>query len=280
MLVSSLCLSFGFLAQTAPPPKAVVYLEREVPLWSRQNQCFSCHNNGDAARALIRAGRTAALRETLAFLGAPDRWQLNRGHPASSDRKLARAQFTVALSEAVGAGLLPQAALRGAAVSLVADQDADGAWRSESGELQIGSPVTWGTPLLTLLAAQATERGGEAAAAARARRWLANFAPKSQLEVAVAILAGREGFTARLGRGQNADGGWGAYPQSPSEVFDTALAVLALQGPAADRGRAYLLRTQLPDGGWPETTRPSGGQSYAQHISTSAWAAIALLGRR
>jgi len=34
---------------------------------------------------------------------------------------------------------------------------------------------------------------------------------------------------------------------------------------------------QQPAGGWPETTRPSGGVSYAEHISTTAWALYALL---
>jgi hypothetical protein len=43
------------------------------------------------------------------------------------------------------------------------------------------------------------------------------------------------------------------------------------------RGRAYLLATQERDGGWPETTRPAGSDSYAQRLSTSGWAALALL---
>ena len=34
---------------------------------------------------------------------------------------------------------------------------------------------------------------------------------------------------------------------------------------------------QEPDGGWVETTRPSGNQSYAQRVSTSGWATLALL---
>ena len=46
-----------------------------------------------------------------------------------------------------------------------------------------------------------------------------------------------------------------------------------------DRGRSYLIRTQESDGGWPETTRPSGNLSYAHRIPTSGWATQALLER-
>jgi len=57
--------------------------------------------------------------------------------------------------------------------------------------------------------------------------------------------------------------------------------VLALRAAGEDamaaRGREFLLRMQHADGGWPETTRPAGGVSYAEHISTTAWALEALL---
>jgi hypothetical protein len=46
---------------------------------------------------------------------------------------------------------------------------------------------------------------------------------------------------------------------------------------AMARARVFLIATQQPDGGWPATTRPPGGQSYAQHISTTGWATLALL---
>jgi hypothetical protein len=90
-----------------------------------------------------------------------------------------------------------------------------------------------------------------------------------------------------LSKAQAADGGFGPYLASAPEVFDTALALLAM-AQAGDtrstasirRARDYLIRAQLESGGWKETTRPSGYQSYAQHISTSAWATLALLETR
>ena len=42
------------------------------------------------------------------------------------------------------------------------------------------------------------------------------------------------------------------------------------------RGRAYLVKQQIEDGSWPETTRPAQQESYAQRISTTAWATLAL----
>jgi squalene cyclase len=68
-------------------------------------------------------------------------------------------------------------------------------------------------------------------------------------------------------------------------VFDTAIVLLALaatgkQAGVMDhirRGRNFLATRQNPDGGWPATTRPPGGESYAQRLSTTGWATLALL---
>jgi hypothetical protein len=46
------------------------------------------------------------------------------------------------------------------------------------------------------------------------------------------------------------------------------------------RGRAYLVANQNPDGSWAETTRPAGAESYAQRLSTTGWATLALLATR
>jgi hypothetical protein len=72
--------------------------------------------------------------------------------------------------------------------------------------------------------------------------------------------------------------------QSPSAVFDTALVVLSLKEAGGEggkemlrRGRDYLLATQEKDGSWPETVRTAGENSYAQKLSTTGWATLALL---
>src|SRR5579859_38292 len=94
----------------APPPspeeRALGYLAREVPRWSKKNRCYSCHNNGDAARALYVAVRlrraipAGALADTTHWLERPAGWDHNGGEGPYSDQKLARLHFAGALAEA------------------------------------------------------------------------------------------------------------------------------------------------------------------------------------
>jgi hypothetical protein len=91
-----------------------------------------------------------------------------------------------------------------------------------------------------------------------------------------------------LRQGQSQSGGWGPFVLSPPEVYDTALALIGLAASRdptrgrvlLSRGREFLIAQQQADGSWIETTRPSGGESYAQRISTCGWAAMALLATR
>jgi prenyltransferase beta subunit len=94
----------------------------------------------------------------------------------------------------------------------------------------------------------------------------------------------RDSCVTILRNGQSRDGGWGPYVTSAPQVFDTAMAVQALAlldrpglEDAVDRGKAYLVSRQHADGSWPETTRPADQESYAQRISTTGWALLALL---
>jgi Prenyltransferase and squalene oxidase repeat len=269
---------------------ALAFLSREVPRWSLENHCYSCHNNGDAARTLYLARQrgyqipAVALADTTAWLLEPAKWDQIHGAPAASDKKLGRIQFSAALAEAFRTGAVRETGpLWTAAKSLVKLQDPDGSWRVDTGGLP-GAPATYGTALATYMARRTLEtasRSRYAAPIARATQWLGSTKPASTLDAAALLLASPARTDCRklLLDVQTSDGGWGAQPKMPAEAFDTAMVLLALRGKgtAADRGRALLLKMQDAEGAWPETTRPSGGQSYAERISTAAWVVYALL---
>jgi hypothetical protein len=289
-------LAFFFFSASTPQQRVVDFLIGEVPRWSRENHCFSCHNNGDAARALYLASSRGyavpreALADTTRWLAEPGRWDENHGNPAASDRKLARIQFAAALAEAWRAGAVrDRRPLMEAAESLLPYQEQDGSWRVDTGGLP-GAPATYGAALATYMARRTLETAGPshyASSIARANRWFEVTAPGNTLDAAAMLLAMPRSAVVRrkclpliLGA-QTSDGGWGPQPHLPAEAFDTAVVLLALDAagerkPIA-RGRALLLHMQEAGGGWPETTRPSGGQSYAERISTAGWVAYALL---
>jgi hypothetical protein len=265
-------------AAVAPEQRAADYLAREVPKWARENGCYSCHNNGDGARALFAARRAglsvpdAALAGTVEWLREPAKWSESHGNPGVTNIKLANIQFAAALLDA---GLSDRKPLAGAADALLRLQDADGSWKVDAGGIP-GAPATYGVALATYMARRVLTAAGSTAAAERATVWLRDAKPGNVVDAAGIALAlpERRDAIAFLERAQNRDGGWG-------ETFDTAIAILALdrarETAAVERGRAALLRLQQPAGGWQETTRPPGGVSYAEHISTTAWALYTLL---
>jgi hypothetical protein len=301
----------------APAPsvveRAVTYLAAEVPRWRQEHPCYSCHNNGDAARALVTAAGLghqvgSSIDDTVAWISTPERWDSNALRGGSEDLPLARIQFSSALMSMVAWGRAGADAIDRAAALLVGHQRDDGSFRLSDSQI-LGNATFYGTALATsmahrVLAASKTDAAEKAAA--RARAWLRSADTASVLDAASVLLGlERDGDAEAIGRRQQSlavlkrsqgpDGGWGPYVTSQSEVFDTALALMALvmvrnvealYGPtytgreleaAIAAARKYLEGNQNPDGSWVETTRPSGGESYAQRISTSAWALQALL---
>ncbi len=312
LLCLTLCIGAGFFVQRPAPviaetaeAKALAFLIREVPAWSTNNGCFSCHNNGDAARALYVAAHSgrrvppAALAATTAWLNAPAHWDENKGDPGFSDKRLADVQFSTALLTAFETGHVREVRpLQAAAHKLAAAQAADGSWQIDAGNT-LGSPATYGTPLATWLALRVLRQAKLVetdAAQQRAERWLRQLTPQNVFSAATLLLfsarepgapASRKRATCLklLRRAQTRDGGWGPYADAPPEAFDTALVLLALAEVKQEagvkelrrRGRHYLLTQQTAAGNWPATTRPSGGDSYAQMMSTTGWATLALL---
>ena len=285
---------------SAAERKAIAFLSREIPAWFSENHCYSCHNNGDGARALYEAARlghelpAGTLVNTTAWLAKPSSWDQNKGDPGFSDKRLANLQFAASLVSALAAGhVTNREALSTAARRVAADQGTNGAWEIDTQSVA-GSPATYGSVLATHTALNVLKRAGtEQNAVENAERWLANSTPGNLLERATLLLderspTKRKHYLDGLRNAQTSDGGWGPFPDSPPEAFDTAIVMLALAGSRdedgvakmIERGRAFLVASQNADGSWPATTRPRGGESYAQQMSTTAWAALALLRTR
>jgi hypothetical protein len=272
---------------------ALHFLSNEVPRWERENHCYSCHNNGDAARALYLAKQKGyevsaeALADTTSWLHQPARWGEIHGAPAASDKHLARIQFAGALAEAYRTGATrDRATLITAAETLLPLQSKNGSFPLHTGGMP-GAPATYGTALATAMSRRTLATADPqrfAEPIAKADRWLESATPESITDAASLLLGmpSRRDCQEMILKAQTSDGGWGPQPKTPAESFDTALVLIALteaHGPAAviERGRQFLIRTQDTAGAWPETTRPSGGISYAERLSTAGWVTYALL---
>jgi ankyrin repeat protein len=138
----------------------------------------------------------------------------------------------------------------------------------------------------------------------RARRWLRNAKPANNDERAFQILglawAGEsprqlQSLARALIAEQREDGGWSQLPTLKSDAYATGQAIYALRlganiavsDPAVDRGRRYLLQTQLEDGSWFVHRRafpfqptmksgfPHGRDGWISAAGTS-WAVMAL----
>lgn len=305
LFITAMSVSLSNSEVSSPEERAIEYLSREVPKWSKDNKCFSCHNNGDAAKSLFLAQqlgyrlRAHVLDDTIQWLTQPERWDHNGGDPVVSDKVLARIHFASALSFAIENKAISRGpCVQKAAELVVENQRPDGSWRIDA-EGTIGSPVTYGT----LLASMQARNYLKFADATRFRKaidrtevWLRRYEVKNVLNAAAMILAidGQRGEEIEkqralciemIRKAQSSEGGWGPYANSPAEVFDTALVVLALLRfkkqseieAMIRKGRTFLIHSQQKDGSWEETTRPSGAVSYAQRLSTTGWATQALL---
>ena len=302
-LIVAALVMFG--PDDTPEGKALAYLAAEVPRWSIEHKCFSCHNNGDGVRALysaIKLGRDVPTRATIdtdRWLSKPEGWDKNGGEGPTSDKAMARVQFAAATASAVEAGRIKdRKPLLAAAARIAEDQAEDGSWKVDEQGV-VGSPVTYGRPLATAIASRTLQFADPARyreANRRAEAWLLKVEPINTPDAAAILLIldpkaapdRREPALGFLKMAQGKDGGWGPFDGSSPEAFDTAIALIALDrhrdrpgvGVAIERGRRYLVGTQNDDGSWAETTRPANAESYAQRVSTTAWATLALLANK
>ena len=285
--------------------KGVLFLRASVTKW----------RSGDALRALLEAGARGydvgdSLDETLSFLKKPATWDQDQTPGGFDDRRLARVQLASALAVAERHGKAASTDLEAAAKLLVADQAANGSWEPNQSQ-GLGSPPTYGTILATWSARTSLIASGmlpDHFTIVQADRWLRGLTVETVFDASSLLLAldltgdvmadGLRRTALSIVRGGQApNGGWGPYATAPPQVFDTALAVLALSAlnvepriarstyrpeellEAIAKGKAFIESQQQPDGSWPEASRPASQESYAERISTTGWALLALLAK-
>ncbi len=282
--------------------RAIVFLSREITTWNQGHDCYSCHHSGDALRALLIARQrgysvdAAEVSTSTRWLHQPGEWSHNGPEGEFNDYRLATLQFAGALA-ATKQDPATRIALNSAADLVARELNPDGRWPAQQIGT-IGSPITYGPFLATRQAREILRQAASpkfAEPIEKATSWLRTSQPKSVLNSAATLwglaadkhpdsVAVRKQCLKLIRRGQSRDGGWGPYVNSAPEPFDTSVVVLALQASGTGesdelitRGRDFLLGLQLPDGSWPETTRPADRESYAHRISTTAWCLQALV---
>lgn len=286
--------------------RGVDYLKKETAKWSAAPACASC--TGDGARALLAAAAKgydpgATLDDTVAFLKQSGAWDQRI---SGGDKSLARIQFASALAVAERHGKAAASDLEAAAKLIVADQKSDGSWGDPD---TAGSPATYGTILATWTARSTLIASGiqpDFFSVVQADRWIRSITPETTLDAAATILALelssdvmaenlRRTCLGMLRSAQKPEvGGWARAADAAPQVFETAIAVLALGSleteprlarsaytaaelkDAIANGKKFLVAQQKADGSWPEAAAATQ-DSYPQRISTSAWAILALL---
>ena len=267
----------------------------------QQRRCGPGTLPGIASRS--SASPQAALAETTRWLIRPADWDHNGGDGPFSDKRLARVVFTTTLDTAVATGWVQdRSVLVRAAERLALDQAADGSWPLD-GEDATGSPATYGRPLATLLARQAlfsADAGRFRTAIDRADGWLSSQEVLTITDASVCLLAGATSSNRRPApsgtsgassscagaRATTAAGGLASARLPSRSIRRWPCWRLAKCDQSPDvrgmiaRGQGFLIAQQQEDGSWIETTRPSGNVSYAQRISTTGWATLALLATR
>ena len=305
-------------SQAADPRQAIA---RTLPLLARTSAeffkagggCNGCHHQVMSARVYGAAAdsgarvdenmrqpfKDAQLAERPAYLaGLP----LMRALPGDVDRILAS---LIALADLHS----PASDFTDAAVHYLAlRQSVSGAWI----EFAARPPIHDSVISRTSLAIRALRVYGWAARrpefderVQRARLWLANARPVTTYEEADRITglqaAGVSAATLRadaesLLRKQRPDGGWAQTPYLESDAYATGLTLHSLYGadllvpdtPSYQRGVAFLLRTQFPDGSWYVRSRSPKFQPYFQSgfpfdhdqwisSAATAWATMALM---
>lgn len=295
--------------------RSVSLLDQAAPAFFGKSGCISCHNVSIPMMALTEArsrgysvnsaSATQMIKSTLAHL-SPHRDNLLSGYCSIPGMHTTSTYAAISLhNEGYSPDLFTDSIVR----CLIADQQANGAWRTGDTRPPLSPESAMPTTALSartvkLYSIPALRSAGEASVA-RARAYLLATKPRTTDDYAYRLLglfwteaqADRiEAAAHELVAHQRPDGGWAQTPDMESDAYATGLALAALarvngesvNTPAYHRGVDYLLRTQETDGSWHVRSRAFGFQPYFESgfphshdqwisMAATAWSAMALM---
>jgi hypothetical protein len=296
--------------------KSIDFLDKDTVRWKDKHKCASCHHAPmmmwavNEAQIQGYAVNTKSLAAISAWTFHPDN---SAGtfpgpkNPPPPDLRLTVPLLTLAVADRKPLEVISQDGVKRGVKILLDQQAADGSWGSKS---EIGRPpildtrevmTLWTTLALTVAPAGQADTDAAKAARAKSQQWLAkNGTPDKHQALALRLLLDvRQGKPAatwaaavkKLLAQQNADGGWSQVRGMASDAYATGqtLYVLSFAGikvddPAIQKGTAFLLKTQKPDGSWPMPSRPviNGSEKPANDLvpiiaAGSAWATLGLV---
>jgi len=290
--------------------KALVLLRKGAEGHVAQRTCFACHNQAIPILAFTTAqGRgfpKVDLKNQLEFIAAfLDRNQENYRKGKGQGGDVSTAGYALLALELGG---WKSDATTEAVVEylLLRDKNLDH-WRTSSyrppseasdfttSYLAIRALARWGTH---------TQQDRIAKRIAMVREWLRKTEAKDTEDRAFRLWALKAAGAQSnelmpagqaLLRTQRTDGGWGQTDAMDSDAYATGCSLVALNqagsmstsDPAYQRGVAFILRTQQPDGSWMVHSRSKPFQTYYESgfphgkdqfisIAASAWATTAL----
>ena len=288
--------------------RAVDLLQKSGPEFIKVSGCTSCHHQALPQMAFA-AARTRGVAvdaeiadkqtKTVIAMFKPYREKMMQGGSSIPDPANSLSYFLLGLgAERYEANETTEAM----AYVVSTQQLADGSFRSFGARPPIQSSTVSATAL-SLRALQLYGKNPEPSVA-KAREWLLSVEPKTTEEGAMKLLglvwakaqASELNASAKsLIEAQRPDGGWGQLPALESDAYATGQALTALHSAGVvgiseevyQRGAAFLLRTQRPDGSWLVRTRSIPFQPYKesgfpygkdQWISAAgtSWAVMAL----
>lgn len=276
----------GELDVSASVERALPLLEKAAPTFWRNTGCISCHQNVLPEMAVAAAqdhgfvvdenAAKAMLKANAEYLRVRADRILQGLTPPGGEDTMAYVLFSLAMAHYPG-----NAGTEAGARYLKIHQAEDGHWRIRAHRPPLeSSSISLTAVTIRVLQAFAppSQRAQYAQSILRATEWLDQSDARTTEETTFRVLGlawakaapssiARCAYT--VARAQRHDGGWSQLPTLDSDAYATGQALMALQAsgmqpldPAYQRGVAFLLKSQLPDGSWFVKSRTVPFQPY------------------